>query len=136
MKMLRRYRWRRGPLCSCFAPVVSLKFVVLSAMAVLAGNLASAQQVTFAGSDPGNQLAASVTFKAMTGGDIQITLTDTYTNDTVDQNHVLTGVFFSGATGLTPVSATAGAGSVEWIGTSHSAPESSSVLGTEWAYAT
>jgi hypothetical protein len=109
---------------------------VVFVMALTADNLVSAQPVTFTGSNSGNQLAASVTFNAIGGGDLQVTLTDTYTGDTVDQAHVLTGVFFSGATGLTPVSATAGPGSLEWSGKSSSAPESSSVLGTEWAYAT
>jgi hypothetical protein len=93
-------------------------------------------QVTFTGSQTNNELSASVTFSLLNGTNLQVKLTDTYTGDTPDQSHVLTGVFFSGATGLTPVSATAGAGSVEWIGTTSYAAPGSAVLGTEWGYAT
>jgi len=47
----------------------------------------------------------------------------------------LTGVFFSGADGLTPVSATAGAGSVAWVGNTSIPAPGPSVLGQEWGYA-
>lgn len=104
-------------------------------LTLAAGGLASAQSITFTASQASSNLAASVTFTALAGNELEVSLTNSYTGDTLDQAHILTGVFFSGATGLTPVSATAGSGSVEWRGTSHSAPDSSSILGTEWAYA-
>jgi len=88
----------------------------------------------FSGSN--QNFSASVGFELLGGGLLQVSLTNTFTGDTPDQGHVLTGVFFSGADGLNPISATAAAGSRQWSGTTFTAPSSSSVLGTEWAYAT
>lgn len=94
--------------------------------------------ITFTGSgyDSGDSigLAASATFTNLGGGDLEVTLVNTYTGDTPDQGDVLTGIFFDGANGLTPVSAAAGAGAVTWSGKTESGPLSSAVLGTEWAY--
>ena len=105
-------------------------------------------QVTFTGSQAVSNLSASVTFSLLNSTDLVVTLTDTWAGDTADQSHILTGVFFSGATGLTPVSATAGIGSKLWQGTSSTSASGASVvtvtgnkgpssvtLGTEWAYA-
>jgi hypothetical protein len=115
--------------------VTSLLIAVGIAASVSTSAFAS---ITFTGSDASQQLSASATFTYLGGGNLQVTLANTYTGDTVDQGHVLTGVFFndSGAGGLAPVSATAGAGSVQWSGTVSSAAPSSTVLGTEWAYGT
>lgn len=93
-----------------------------------------ASSVIFTGSLVSSNLSASATFADLGGGELQITLVNAYSHDTPDQSHVLTGIFFSGADGLAPVSATAGTGSVEWVGGTSSAPESSSVLGTQWEY--
>jgi hypothetical protein len=95
--------------------------------------------LTFTGSDLSDQLAASATFD-LSGGNLTVSLVNTYTGDTVDQSHVLTGIFFnySGGT-LTPSSAAIGAGSVYWQGTSSSPTDPNHppvVLGTEWAYGT
>jgi hypothetical protein len=90
--------------------------------------------ITFTGSSPSQDIAASATFSNLVGGDLEVTLVNTYTGDTVDQSHVLTGIFFDGASGLTTVSAAAGVGSVEWSGTSTIPVQSSAQLGTEWAY--
>lgn len=97
---------------------------------------ALASFVTFSGSDASQNLSANVTFTDLGGGGLEVSLVNSFTGDTVDQAHVLTGVFFSGAVGLTPVSATAGPGSLEWVAGSSSAPPPSSFLGTEWAYGT
>ena len=113
--------------------------LLLAVMSIAAGASTDAiASITFTGSDASQQLSASVTFADLGGGNLQVTLVNTYSGDTVDQAHVLTGVFFSdsGAGGLAPVSATAGAGSVQWSGTVSSAAPSSAVLGTEWAYGT
>jgi hypothetical protein len=110
---------------------------LLAAVAIAAGASATGLgSVVFSGADAGNNLSASAGFTLLGGGDLQITLTNTYAGDTADQSHVLTGLFFSGANGLTPVSATAGAGTVEWSGHTSSAPPGPAVLGTEWAYGT
>jgi hypothetical protein len=85
--------------------------------------------------DSSSGLSGSATFEDIGGGKLQVTLVNTYTGDTPDQAHVLTGIFFSGANGLTPVSASAPAGSLQWVAGTSSAAPGSSVLGTEWAYA-
>ena len=108
-------------------------FAVFALLTVVSSGNATAQ-VTFSGTNNAGSLSASATFSLLGGGDLQVTLVNTFSLDTPDQSHVLTGVFFAGANGLGEVSATAGAGSVEWAGHTSSAPESSAVLGTEWAY--
>lgn len=81
-------------------------------------------------------ISASATFATLAGDELQITLVNTSPYATVAQSDVLTGIFFSGADGLTPVSATAGAGSVQWQGGVSSAPDPPSVIGENWAYGT
>lgn len=106
-------------------------------------------QVTFTASQPVSNLAASVTFSLLTGNKLEVTLADTWSGDTLDQAHILTGVFFAGADNLTPVSAAAGIGSSLWQGSTSNNVSGASVvnvtsgkktsavnLGTEWAYAT
>jgi hypothetical protein len=87
---------------------------------------------TFTASGAG--VSASVTFQDIGGGELMVTLANTYTGDTPDQAHVLTGLFFSGANGLGEVSATAGPGSFQWLNSTRSTPSGPAVLGTEWAY--
>ena len=88
---------------------------------------------TFVESSSG--VSASATFEDIGGGKLQVTLVNTFSGDTPDQAHVLTGIFFSGADGLTPVSASAPPGSLQWVAGTSSPPPGSSVLGKEWAYA-
>jgi hypothetical protein len=108
--------------------------MTVSAGLIVASHAGALGAVTFTGTNAASDLGASATFSLLGGGQLQVTLENTYSGDTADQSHILTGVFFAGANGLTPVSATAAAGSLEWIGSSSSTPESSTVLGTEWAY--
>jgi hypothetical protein len=108
--------------------------VCLIASVIGASASIAAPSEVFSGSN--QNFSASVGFELLGGGLLQVSLTNTFTGDTPDQAHVLTGVFFSGADGLNPISATAAAGSKQWSGTSFSVPFSGSVLGTEWAYAT
>ena len=116
----------------------SLLTTLLTGLALL-GCMAACEeasaQVTFTASSVSQNLAASATFSLLAGNQLQVTLTNTYLGNTVDQSHVLTGIFFSGATALTPVSANAGPNAVEWSGTSTITLESSAALGQQWAYA-
>jgi hypothetical protein len=90
----------------------------------------SANSVTFLGSDPGHQLGASATFDAV-GSVLTVTLANTYSGNVVDQAHVLTGIFFSGANGLTPL--TAQATGWKWIDGAKTAVNNLNV-GAEWQY--
>lgn len=107
--------------------------VFLTAVSIGAGASALAASVTFTGSLPSSDLSASATFTNLGGGNLQITLANTYTGDTVDQSHVLTAVFFSGATGLTPVSALAAPGSLQWVAGA-STPVGGEDVGANWQY--
>lgn len=107
-------------------------FVVAGIGATLCTN-ASATSVIFTGSLLSSNLSASATFTDLGGGNLQITLANTYTGDTVDQSHVLTALFFSGATGLTPVSALAAPGSLQWVSET-STPAGGEDVGTNWQY--
>lgn len=109
-------------------------FIALTLAACVFAAIPAKATITFGGSNAVQMLSAIATF-SNSGSLLTITLVNTYTGDTPDQAHVLTGLFFSGADGLTPVSATAGAGSVEWIGTTSSLAPGPSVLGEEWKYA-
>ena len=106
--------------------------------------------VTFSGSgtDGANNtsLAAGATFDVDGQGDLVVTLVNSYTGDTRFQADVLTAVFFSGANGLTPVSALAPSGSKFWMGTGGSTltqitpvPNTTpgpdgTILGQQWEY--
>ena len=109
---------------------------LLAAVSIAVASDTAIAAVTFATTNASQNLSAGATFADLGGGKLQITLSNTFVGDTPDQSHVLTGLFFSGLNGLTPVSATAGLGSVEWAGATSSAPDGSSVLGTEWGYGT
>src|SRR5882724_7073882 len=120
---------------STYFQISFLKFFIASLLAACVFAAAPAKAtITFSGSNVVQMLSASVTF-SNSGTLLTVTLANTYTGDTPDQAHVLTGLFFSGADGLTPISATASAGSVEWIGTTSSPAPGPGVLGEEWKYA-
>src|SRR6516164_1564616 len=74
------------------------------ASAIGAKTSIAASSEVFSGSN--QNFSASVGFELLGGGLLQVSLTNTFTGDTPDQAHVLTGVFFSGADGLNPISAT------------------------------
>jgi len=112
--------------------------------------LTASGAITFSGSgtDGANNtsLAASATFAVDGQGDLVVTLLNNYTGDTRFQADVLTAVFFSGANGLTPVSATAPSGSTFWMGKGGSTltqvtpvPNTTpgpdgTILGQQWEY--
>jgi hypothetical protein len=89
--------------------------------------------VIFTGSLASSNVSASATFTDLGGGNLQITLVNTYTGDTVDQGHVLTALFFSGTTGLIRVSALAAPGSEEWVAGTSTAAGGMDV-GANWQY--
>jgi hypothetical protein len=127
----------------CFVSQVSCAVFVV-ALSVANSNAVAGSSILFSSSGvvKGENLSATVTFTDLGGGNLQVTLANTYAGDTPDQAAVLTGVFFdfSGASGLSPVSATSSAGSVEWDGGAGAGvldpSPSSAVLGGEWAYGT
>jgi hypothetical protein len=89
---------------------------------------ASAATITFYGSS--GTLAASAAFTPLSGGNLQVVLTNTSTADVLVPTDVLTAVFWSGTSGLTPVSATLSGGSTVFFG-----PDGGGNVGGEWAYA-
>jgi hypothetical protein len=100
-------------------------FGTLSAIVVFfAAQGAFADEVTFSGSS--GSASAEVTFQT-SGSNLIVTLTNTSTSDALVPTDILTGVFFSAPVTLSPVSATAAAGSV------YSVPAVTNV-GGEWAY--
>ena len=113
-----------------------MKTIVLLAtigIGVSTGMSVLASSVIFTGSMLSSNLSASATFTDLGGGNLEITLVNTYTGDTVDQSHVLTALFFSGATGLIPVSALADSGSTEWTAGA-STPSGGMDVGANWQY--
>jgi hypothetical protein len=95
-------------------------------------SFATLTSVTFTAAE--GDRSASATFTALAGGQLQITLANSYTGDTPDQAHVLTALFFSGeGSSLTPVSAVAGAGSTYWLNNTHPTP-STLELAQQWQY--
>lgn len=90
----------------------------------------------------GNVLAVPTSFTDGTstatfdfvGGDLRVTLANDSGEAASVPQQVLTGIFFSGADGLTPVSATLPSGSLVWLNGSSSSGSGLNV-GGEWAYA-
>src|SRR5579859_4076973 len=126
---------RMGHVCTGFLKnVLTKSTLLLAAVGIGTGASTSAlADVIFTGSLPSDNLSASATFTHLGGGNLQITLANTYTGDTPDQSHVLTALFFSGVTGLTPVSALAASGSLQWVaGTS--TPAGGMDVGGNWQY--
>jgi len=89
----------------------------------------SAQSFTFSGSNA--TLKASVTF-AEVGTNLVVTLTNTSTNDILQQSDILTAVFFTlaGDPALSRISATISTNSIVLFGTT----DPGGVVGGEWAY--
>lgn len=106
---------------------------VAAGIGLVAGTSALGNSVVFTGTMLSSNLSASATFTDLGGGNLQITLANTFTGDTPDQSHVLTALLFSGATGLTPVSALAASGSLEWVAAS-STPSGGMDVGGNWQY--
>lgn len=113
-----------------------LKFAVALAVGAIASEASAA--VTFSGSSTvsGSSIgiSASATFSTDGHGDLIVALVNTYAGDTPDTSHVLTGLFFSGANGLTPVSAAAPSGSREWDEGNQILLEGPTTLGQQWEY--
>ena len=99
--------------------------LLVAALAV--ARSASASFVEFTGSDPSRNLSSDATFTDLGSGNLQVTLVNTFTGDTVDQAHVLTALRFTGTGALTPVSAGAGAGSLQWLDKTSSSPATSAM---------
>jgi hypothetical protein len=111
-----------------------LQLAISVAVGIFAVAVTSAlASITFSASDLPDNLSASATFTDLGGGDLQVTLVNTYTGDTVDQSHVLTALFFSGAAGLTPVSALAAPGSLQWVAGASTVAGGADV-GANWQY--
>ena len=111
-----------------------LIFVVACAAAAIASKASAS--VIFTGSSifGSTGISASATFSTDGLGDLTVTLNNTFSGDVPDQSHILTGVFFSGADGLTPVSAVASSGSTEWDIGNQIPVDPASVLGQQWEY--
>jgi hypothetical protein len=103
-----------------------------------ASSMSAPAQVTFTASGTGSNgeaLQAWVEFQTLTGNKLQITLANTAPGDAHSLSNILTAVFFDGAIGLTPVSATVQAGQKRWdLGVSTTLSLDLNV-GTQWAYA-
>ncbi len=123
------------------------QILVIAALAIaLTPAVSKADTVNFSGSQgPANAngnvtLAASVTFTTLSGGQLQVTLTNTGTYATSIPAQVLTGVFFSlsGVGTLTPVSGllASGATVAQCTGANGCTAPIGSNVGGEWAYAT
>lgn len=113
-----------------------LKFATALAAGAVTAKASAA--ITFDGSSTfgGTGISARATFSTDGHGDLIVSLANTFMGDTPDQSHVLTGLFFSGANGLTPVlnSAVASAGSKEWNEGEQLPLDNGSVLGQQWEY--
>lgn len=109
----------------------------IAAAVALAAVPAEASTVSFAALS-GN-LAASVTFGALPGSQLEVVLTNTAATATGIPSNILTGVFFSGLTGLTPTSAMLHNGSTVINAVNNTSPYTNlqppgGNVGGEWAY--
>jgi hypothetical protein len=96
----------------------------------LVASAAHAAPLTFTGS--AGTRAASVTF-SLIGGNLDVVLTNTSTFDTLVPTDVLTGVFFTNGSTLTPLSALLSPGSSVFY--DPQGQPIGGVVGGEWAYA-
>ena len=106
-----------------------MKKKLLAAMALgvsLLTSATAANALTFTGSDATR--SASATFNVV-GGNLQVVLTNTSTNDVLVPVEVLTAVYFDFAGVLTPISAFLTAGSSVLFG-----PSNGGNVGAEWAF--
>jgi PEP-CTERM motif len=106
--------------------------VGLLATLLLAPAVAGAAPITFTGSQ--GSLAASVTFNALIGGNLQVTLTNTSSADVDAPAQVLTAVFFdiAGNLSMTQESAILAGGST--VVYDADGQPTGGVVGGEWAY--
>lgn len=100
-------------------------FAGIAAVAVMTG---TAFATTFTASDLNGRSAEAIF--SVSGTNLQVTLTNTSNADVMDPTFVLTALFFSGANGLTPISALLPSGAVVFNG-----PSNGGNVGGEWAYA-
>lgn len=99
-------------------------FAGIAAVAVLTG---TAFATTFTATDTFGRSAEAIF--SVSGTNLQVTLTNTSQADVLDPTFVLTALFFSGANGLTPVSALLPTGTIVYNG-----PSNGGNVGGEWAY--
>ncbi len=120
---------KAGPLAATATVVLSLVLYSGSAHA-LNFTADSVNNVTQTYSFASGDRSASAVF-GFSGDQLTITLTNTYSGDTLDPIHVLQALFFdiAGNPTLTPVSATLGAGSTVLYG-----PDGGGNVGGEFAY--
>jgi len=109
----------------------NLRLATIAVAALAFGQAASADSVTFTGTN-GSNLSATVIFTTGAGGTLTVQLTNTGT-DVLNPADVLTAVFFNlaGAGTLTPGSALLAGGSTVLFG-----PTNGGSVGGEWAYGT
>jgi hypothetical protein len=106
----------------------SIGFGIAAAAALAFPPAGANAAITFSGAS--GDLAASVTFDVLPGSQLQVVLTNTSLADTLQNDQVLTGVFFSGLGALTSVSALLTAGST----VIYDDPPPGGNVGGEWAY--
>jgi hypothetical protein len=108
--------------------IVKLRALAFAFATLSFSGIGSAAPILFTGSS-GN-LSASASFD-ISGGDLQVTLTNTSTADVLVPSDVLTAVFFDmqGSPTLTRLSAMLAPGSTVWFG-----PSNGGNVGGEWAY--
>jgi len=114
--------------------------VLLAAMGIAAGGTSAFANIDLGtatasgtGAD-GQTISASVDFQIV-GGQLQVTLKNTFSGDTFGVAETLYGLSFNGASGLSLVSAVAPVGDTEWNIQSHSSASSSAVtspLSVSW----
>lgn len=94
-----------------------MKKIILALLtaAALAGTNCFATLYTASGTGPDNQtISASADFQVLGGNQLQVTVANTFSGTTFGIAETLYGFYFTGATGLSLVSATAPFGSVLW----------------------
>ncbi|WP_183353504.1 XDD4 family exosortase-dependent surface protein [Geomonas silvestris] len=99
-------------------------FAGIAAVAVMTG---TAFATTFTATDTFGRSAEAIF--SVSGTNLQVTLANTSNADVMDPTFVLTALFFSGANGLTPISALLPTGTVVFNG-----PSNGGNVGGEWAY--
>jgi hypothetical protein len=102
------------------------KLLLSAALACMAEGTAQATTYNFSSGVYG----AQAVFTTNGAGNLQVTLSNTSTSDVLIPINVLTGLFWSGTSGLTPLSATLPTGSAVLFG---AAPGGN--VGGEWAFA-
>jgi len=109
---------------NAIAKKIRMSIVCVAVMGLFATN---AMATLFTATN-GSNLSASANFVA-SGSTLTVTLTNTSSSDVLVPADILTALFFSGANGLTPVSAMLAGGSTVFFG-----PTNGGDVGGEWAY--